>query len=275
VLFVLAALAQQTVQDPRDLRFRAGVLGIGADPRPVTMDQLLRLRPIHDELELTKSQRSMIEKADDEAARKRALMMKAGYAQIRQELGERPDPDALRSFREANKDAIMAEHKAILSEAETARLRVLDRRQRARLQQIQLQAEGPLAFTRPEVVEKLNLDPEQLALLHLAVSQGQVKIANAALVRVDDVGGGPAADVEKRSAEQVEKRYAKSKKRSLDAVVSAREEVMRSIARILRKSQRDTYRKLIGEPFELSKIRNAPVAPPSAGSSSGGEKSAR
>jgi hypothetical protein len=61
-------------------------------------------------------------------------------------------------------------------------LRVLDRGQRTRLDQIQLQAKGPLAITRSEVRKRLNMAPEQVEAIVSVVDEGRQEIERVATV---------------------------------------------------------------------------------------------
>jgi hypothetical protein len=151
---------------------------------------------------------------------------------------------------------------------EESLLRTLSKQQRQRLQQIQLQADGALTFTRPEIQEKLNMSPEQAQEISELVRQANEDLAQSrnalegvfgSLVQTDpkrpNVRTITPADAPKFKAAQAKAdKENESIRRTLDSAV----------ARVLRKKQRDSFRKMCGEPFDLKRLE-VPLSAPADG----------
>src|SRR5260370_25911256 len=77
------------------------------------------------------------------------------------EPGEQPDPQVLQELQPLQA-ALRGALDRLTAQTEAAALKVLTAEQRRRFAGIQLQAEGPLAFTHPEIHQRLNLSPDQV-----------------------------------------------------------------------------------------------------------------
>ena len=162
---------------------------------------------------------------------------------------------------------------ALQVDVDAAFLRLLDKAQKVRVKQIALQQEGSRAFTNPdpEVVEKLVLTDEQLAEigkvngeLRITQRQGMMELASSFMPADDTNGGGPANNG----------RRGFPNLNNLDPATRAKFDAamqdfgtkntatsMAAIGKLLTKGQKATYNKMIGEPFDLAKLRPAPTAP--------------
>jgi Spy/CpxP family protein refolding chaperone len=131
--------------------------------------------------------------------------------------------------------------------------KVLDARQRSRLQQIVFQAEGLSALSRPEVVRALQLDDEQLEQIQGALSNlvGESKQLRDALKAAapDFEPGDPGQEAARKEQE-------KARLRSGSNDLNAR--VFGQIRAILSRRQRDIFARMQGEPFDFSKLRARP-----------------
>jgi hypothetical protein len=78
-------------------------------------------------------------------------------------------------------------------------LTVLDGRQLARLQQLQLRADGPWALMRPEVQDRLRMSPEQVELANGIFKQGREAIAKSATLPADSKRLYPGMPAGKRA----------------------------------------------------------------------------
>ena len=131
--------------------------------------------------------------------------------------------------------------------------KVLDGRQRARLQQIVFQGDGPSALSRPEVVRALQLDDEQLEQLHeiLANLVGESRQLREALKAevpaLEPVG--PEQEAERKEQE-------KARLRSGSNELNKR--VLNQVKFVLSRRQRETFARMEGEPFDFSKLRARP-----------------
>jgi hypothetical protein len=148
------------------------------------------------------------------------------------------------------------EQKARIAAGETP-LKVLDKRQRARLNQIALQSEGPAAFTRPDVQRTLRLDQTQIddiatVLTDVTEATRQLRESQkAAFARqgADAAPGDPAQ-------EKVRKEQDKEKRRS--AAAGLRKGVMEQINGILTRPQKETFAKMLGAPFNFAALKREP-----------------
>jgi hypothetical protein len=157
---------------------------------------------------------------------------------------------------------------------------ILDRVQHTRLEQIQLQLEGPFALVRPEIIEKLSLDDDQIALIsglihEVRMLQAQTKGAVSGLIRwslasrpaTNPEDDDPDADgkvvagrpIDPTVREKMKGFWDKPETKAKMKEFGKQEDIaykqfMRSVNRILTKRQRAIYQKLIGPPFDLSKV---------------------
>jgi hypothetical protein len=131
--------------------------------------------------------------------------------------------------------------------------KVLDGRQRARLQQIVFQGDGLSALSRPEVVRALQLDDEQLEQIHeiLANLVGESRQLREALKAevpaLEPVG--PEQEAERKEQE-------KARLRSGSNELNKR--VLNQVKSFLSRRQRETFARMEGEPFDFSKLRARP-----------------
>jgi hypothetical protein len=265
------------------VQVKVGGPAIGTGSGPVSLITLVTQAPVQKELKLTDAQSQKIGKIDEQ--------LKEKAEQTRNLMAPKPDqgggpqffnPEMARAGMEEMKQAIQALH----SEADVVVLRELQRKQRTRLEQIKLQADGPLAFERPEVLEQLNLQAPQIELIAaiLADGRGQMEQSAGPMMRVAGPGGGPgfgpgpgAGDGKRAAAgagsegapsapqdlkkkfsskefqDQLKAQFEKRRKETQ----SVRERMMQAIGQVLTRGQRASYRKLLGEPFDLKPFQNA------------------
>ncbi|RIK88155.1 MAG: hypothetical protein DCC67_01015 [Planctomycetota bacterium] len=117
--------------------------------------------------------------------------------------------------------------------------RILSDAQRARLQGIILQAQGYDALLRPDIAAKLKLTPQQQEKL-TALSE-EVRSKAAELFKSRDAGAADAIEAEIQKL-QTERR---------DRILA-----------LLSQAQTKQYAALLGEPFDLSRVRPSPAAAP-------------
>jgi hypothetical protein len=222
---------------------------------PVVVLQNPRVR---EELKLTDAQAARLKVVEEE----HRIANRRNFDEIRnkeKELGDEPDPQAKAAYREAARAA----RAAFSRESEGAYLKVLDRRQRTRLLQIQYQAEGPKAFTRPEVQERLNFSPAQIEQILAIVSQGDLEMARASTVSPESGFEPLRGDAEKRRAQMESKKYLAAVNNVQGEASKTRTSIMRNIAKVLTMGQRANYERMIGETFEFTRSWSSPLATPS------------
>jgi hypothetical protein len=141
-----------------------------------------------------------------------------------------------------------------LAQLDAVLMKPLDKGQRVRLVQIQVQVEGPMAFLRPEVQDRLNLDEAQVALIREIVAGGRDElIAVSAL---------PERFAEQVSSRQTRQQlgelgqsddYQAAVAKSKEAALKSRASTMQKIRKLLTKGQRARYENLAGPPFDVLK----------------------
>jgi hypothetical protein len=136
------------------------------------------------------------------------------------------------------------------------------RGQFARLEQIHYQILGPQAFSRPEVQQRLNLDPDQVQEIRMIIRQARTETRAAATIP-------PGVLTESFTREEFlaakeSKAYKDGLKGAREAALKARLSAMRAIAKVLTKGQRAKYEKMVGEPFDIKGLWT-PIEPPASG----------
>ena len=156
-------------------------------------------------------------------------------------------------------------------EHESAVSKVLDKAQKARLAQIELQREGLLAVTKPDVATKIKLTSPQSRKVKTILSEmrqaqfrgmptppggGGPPGAGAF------PGGGPPGGRPDFNSEEFRAQLVKV----MDEQKKIRAASTQKIAEILTKDQTAAFEKLLGEPFDLAKLNAGPPTadPPSA-----------
>ena len=131
--------------------------------------------------------------------------------------------------------------------------KVLDARQRGRLQQLVFQAEGLSAIYRPEVVRALQLDDEQIEQIQQALTNlvGESRELREAIK-------ASAPDLEPENPEQEAQRKEQEKARLRTGSNELNARVLSQVRSILSRRQRDLFARMQGEPFDFSKVRARP-----------------
>jgi hypothetical protein len=187
---------------------------------------------------------------------------------------------------QGNARAEMAERFAAMGEArmvldqdiERALASILDRGQYGRLKQIQLQVEGISALTRPDIIEKLNLDEFQVEQIRELLDQslqaqresGQAMfemmrpaLPNPAKNGLNPGGGGPGGpDLRDPAVQEAMKAFmAKPEVRAKMSEMHAQSTKFQGqllavvVSRVFGKRQAATYKKMLGAPLDLSQPR--------------------
>ncbi len=228
------------------------VTDFGVVPRPSLIEVLLEQEPVQEELKMTDAQRKE---------------MPAVLTRQRQELRKRI-LESRKTRAEVQKD--QANRTEVFNKAQ-AEIRGLFRpEQWERLGQIQLQAQGPHAFVRgdngpisamtdvgPPLVERLKLSDEQKRRIAPLVEQGYREIEKAASFAIPlDPKDKPTPEIVRKYVESPEFRDARAK--ASRAGRDAWAPVTRRIEEVLTEPQREDYHKLLGSPFDVSRLVDAP-----------------
>jgi hypothetical protein len=138
----------------------------------------------------------------------------------------------------ADSQAMMAATARLRQENERILAQLLDGTQAARFEQIRLQVEGPLAVARPEIASKLRLTPAQAQQVQaIMINLWRQQRALSMSLR------GPGAQVNNAQFEA-----------GRQGAATLRKAAAQQIGRVLNRKQKDAFNKLLGEPFDLSKI---------------------
>jgi hypothetical protein len=214
--------------------------------------RIIQSPEVQEELGLSDDQRTRLAKIERQGD-ERSRQVEEASRRERQSLGADPDAEVLRAIQQRASN----DQAALAREAEAEQLRVLDRRQRARLEQIRLQADGPMAFLRsPELRDRLNLDPDQVQAIAEAVRQGtaEEKARAAASQQVLVEATAPDPDTPNRRNFLPGKREAVAAEyeRLGKDTARIRRSVEQAVDKALSKKQRAAYRALCGEPFDYA-----------------------
>jgi hypothetical protein len=221
-LWASAALAQAPDGGRSPLADADGMMGPGGDnANPLT----IALAPaVQSELKLTEAQKTKV------------------YA-VAKQVGQR----TRETFRglllggNANPQALLMARANMRREIDQSLARVLDKKQRERLNQIVMRAEGPMAVARPEVADKLNLTPDQVTEVQAVMVQWQQ--SQRAMLMQARAGGALGADVDNDAYAQM--RLASSR---------LRRDAGQQIGQILDRKQKFLFDKMLGAPFDLGKL---------------------
>jgi hypothetical protein len=219
----------------------------GVVPRPTRIPVLVHQDSVQQELKLTDAQ---------------ITEWQAVSKKQRQELRKR-------MVEARQKDGAAAKQAALdeaLKGAEAAIRGVFQPQQWERLGQIQLQAQGPLAFNRPNngalraltdigppLAERLKLSDEQKRRIATIAREGDREIQKAASFPIPlDPKDKPTEEVIKKYVESPEFRAAYDK--ASRAGRETRTAVTARVEEVLTESQRVEYRKMLGAPFDLARL---------------------
>ena len=216
----------------------------GVVPRPALTQTLVGLPGVQHELKITEAQK----KEHVEIGKRRIQKIQKARAEIK-------DRAKLRETRDA-----------ILVEAAAAQLAILKPEQRERLVQIQLQAQGPLAFSvrelspssfiGPRLSEQLKMSDDQVKRVRTIADEGTTQIEKAARFQLPwDTKDQPTVEAIRKLVEGPEFRAAKAKARR--AAREAWDAVIARIEAVLNDQQRASYLKILGKPFDLAKLELA------------------
>jgi hypothetical protein len=241
IALVLAAaigttsLAQAPPGGPGSDAFR--LQDVGTVPTSMPKMGLFRAEPIQEELKLTAAQKEAAESPKlFERFRERAL--------------------AARGIEDVEKRRAAVQ--ALQQQFQAAALGVLEPKQRERLDQIQLQLEGPVAFLANDFQKRLGLSAGQVEQIRPIVEAGQAEMMKASAVplpaglKVEDRAGSLEAARKELDTPEFRAAAAKARRETRDAWNAT----TRRIGRVLTETQRAQYERMLGPPFDTAKLPN-------------------
>jgi hypothetical protein len=227
---------------------RFSVYDFGAMPHPAPIGGLLRSEAVQAELKMSDAQK-----------KEHAAILERATARFQKLRREDKDLTKLREMQDASSKETRAEFLANLTSG-----------QRERLDQIQLQGQGPFAFALdgplanwlvgPPLPERLKLSEDQVRRVRAIYEEGEKEIQKAASfpLNVDTKNGPTTMEAIRKLVEnpefQGDKQKARKAGRDASAAVTGR------IEEILTALQREAYHKLLGEPIDLFKLQIGPPA---------------
>jgi hypothetical protein len=216
---------------------------------PGDISTLVREPAVQDELKLSDKQKEKLRDLNSTIDDKRRTAFQSSMRDMMNNGGPGPVDPATREM--------MARTQAELrTENEQALAQILEPKQTARLKQIALQQEGLLAVTREEIADKINLSIPQREAIHEILDQmreAQMEHARSLTggtgvmmvqAKGDPKDGPPRPD--KETMERIQKLHEGREKIQKSAV--------QQINKLLSKKQGASFKKLMGEPFDFSKL---------------------
>jgi hypothetical protein len=261
--FATLASAQPAAPgESRPLMLR-NVLGPGVEPAMYTKQMLVEMPLVQKALKITPEQLAKWKKALEELQKelKPLIDRMEKWHEYRIKPAEERDPQVEAALREEFRNL----QPQLLDRREALWAKVLEKKQFARLEQIQLQSQGPLAFKRRDVQERLNLSETQIAAILQIVDQGYEEMTKASIAPREAL---PPAG-QRVTAEQLRAHLETKSTKSIiasrsNAVLQVRSRVMQEAIRQLVRKQRNTFQAMLGEPFDFNKRDDEPKPGPQA-----------
>jgi len=226
VLLMAAGTSTVLAQNPRPAKDEpeslAGLMrNMGAGPQtPVTV---LTAPAVQKELKLTEAQKGKVFNLSVSATQRQRDQFQSAF------LGGQMNPRGLLAARDE-----------LRQQNDQAIANILDSTQRERFNQIVLRAEGPLSVARPDIAAKLRLNDTQREYVQSIVMQMQ---QNQFVLFARMRQGAAAGQVNPGQVSQLREMMAK-----------VRDEATQQVGKVIDRKQKDAFNKLLGKPFDLSKL---------------------
>ena len=212
-------------------------------------DLLMFYPSVHKELKVTPSQRTQLLKIYEKQLR-HIEDLKKKFEQLP------PTEDPL--VKKQRLSHFILTRKSFQAEIiEKEMIRVLNIEQRRRLNEILLQAEGPIAFLRPEVQDQLNIVPIQLMRIQENIIKCRNSIEQTRALSYN-IRKYVQPDPEDRSKivvdpQHQEEVYTKVKNQH-NQRMQIRNSLVIAVDKLLSKRQREAYLKMKGNPFDIDTL---------------------
>jgi len=185
------------------------------------------------------------------------------------------DPEQLalqQQQQQADRETRRANMAALQEQTEQGYQKILTKPQIVRLGQIDLQRQGPMAVMQPEMREKLSMQPDQEVQLDeirqgLRDAQNETRQAQRdfmASLRTQNGGDGGAAGgnggMDRAAWQQMMDRpeVKAQREQSQKQNDKLQDQAIAAVRKVLYKKQRDAFNKMLGKPFDLTKLDNNP-----------------
>jgi hypothetical protein len=222
------------------------ILGPGIEPGMYTKEMLIKTPVVQKSLKITPAQ---MEQWTNSLKELKPLVDRIEkWHEYRIKPAEERDPQV---------EAALREEAAVLQQQCVAKrdqlwAKALDKKQYARLDQVQLQSQGPLAFRRRDIQERLNLSETQIAAILQIVEKGYEEMTKASVAPPEVIpASGEKLTPEQRRAHLETKSVKSVIANRGEAVLQVRTRVMQEAVRQLVRKQRNTFQAMLGEPFDF------------------------
>ena len=219
-MLLIASVAEAQTQRGQRGQRPSGGQGFGGG---TGVASLLAMPEVQKELEVNAEQKGLIEDMVKDLGAQRG----GGGGQNRQDFRNLTPEERQKRMEEFQKQAAEREKKA----NDMAKM-ILEPKQYDRVNQLQLQREGPSALERTEVADKVGLDAEQ-----------KEKIKKIREASRGDRGGGGFGNRGNASQEERQKAFAEARER--------REKTNNEILAVLTTKQKETWEQMLGKKFDF------------------------
>jgi Spy/CpxP family protein refolding chaperone len=174
-----------------------------------------------------------------------------------------------------DRQAMTARMEAQRAESEAELSKILTEDQHARLEEIALQQEGPLAVARPEIASKIDVTPAQSQKIQAILEQMQAQQTQLREEQRQSFGGGPGGGGGRPDFNDPSFRAQIEKMQQASETI--RNSTVSKVAQVLSRSQKDAFNKLMGKSFDMTKLqqRQGPGRGPGGAGGPGGGRGNR
>lgn len=227
---------------------------------------LLDNAAVQEELKLTDEQKTQVKQTNEAIGKKRQELF-AGFRRNNgnNNNGNNNDPNAQDAPPMPDPEVMRANMEALHAQADKVFGKILNKTQMARLGQIDLQRQGPMAVFRPDIAKKLNIDEEQMEQMQQVQNESMEQMKESFQARRQAMNAFRPQDGGDQGQDRTAQREAMKKametpeaKAQIEQFRKQGEDLqnqtIKAIGRVLTKKQKENFNKLRGKPFDLTKL---------------------
>jgi hypothetical protein len=175
--------------------------------------------------------------------------------------GQPVDPVAMFAARQAERQAIEENTPAIRDQTEAALKKFLKPAQFSRLQQIDLQQQGPLVVVRPDVARALNLSSDQIEqaqmVINKATSEGREQMMRSGREFFESLQNNNGDNKQPPTdPEAMRERFQTHMDSLRSSAQGVEDSAVQQVTRILTKAQRTKFNGMLGPTFDLALLND-------------------
>jgi hypothetical protein len=177
-------------------------------------------------------------------------------------MGQPVNPAAMLAARQAERQAMEENAATMQEQTEAALKKILKPAQYSRLQQIDLQTQGPLVVVRPDVARALNLRSDQIEqaqmVIDQATNQGREQMMQSgraffeSLQNSNNSSNDGKPSLMNTDPEVMRERFQTHFENLRTSAQGLKDQAAQQVTRILTKGQRTKFDALLGAPFDLT-----------------------